>query len=149
MKTLIRTLLFGSVLALVGCGADAGRLKGTVVDGGKVVGSEGQQVSLSFYAMKPDGTADAGNCSTAVLNADGSFEFIASGGTLPPGKYKVVIASVGSAEGPPTLGKEKKKKSEKPVDRFAGHSTLATTKLMVTVEPGKNEVVLDLAKPTG
>ena len=149
MKALLHSILVCSALAIAGCGENAGKLKGTVVDGGKVVGSEGQQVSLSFYAMKPDGTADAGNCSTAVLNADGSFEFVASGGTLPPGKYKVVIASAGSAEGPPTVGKEKKKKSEKSVDRFAGHSTFATSKLTVTVESGKNEVVLDLSKPAG
>ncbi len=149
MKALLHSILVCSAFAIAGCGENAGKLKGTVVDGGKPVGSEGQQVSLSFHPMKPDGSFDPSNCSTAVLNTDASFEFVASGGTLPPGKYKVVISSVGSAEGPPALGKEKKKKSEKPADRFAGHSTFATSKLTVTVEPGKNEVVLDLSKPAG
>jgi|GEM_PF-2636386 len=147
MKTLAYALVFGSICGAAGCGADAGTLKGSVVDGGKPVGSEGQQVSLSFHPMKPDGSFDEGNCATAALNGNGSFEFVASGGTLKPGRYKVVIAaaSSGAGTGTQSTGKEKSKKP----DRFAGHSTFAASKLVVTVEAGKNEVVIDLSKPTG
>lgn len=145
MKTLAYALVFGSICGAAGCGADAGTLKGSVVDGGKPVGSEGQQVSLSFHPAKPDGSFDEGNCSTAVLNGDGSFEFVASGGTLKPGRYKVVIASA-SAPGPGTQSTAKEK--SKAPDRFAGHSTFAASKLTVTVEAGKNDVVIDLSKPT-
>ena len=148
MKAIMRVLVLGSAITMAGCGTDAGTLKGSLVDGGKPVGSEGQQVSLSFHPAKPDGAFDGSNCSTAVLNSDGSFEFVASGGTLKPGLYKVVIAgSLGSGTGPGTQSTAKEK-NKKP-DRFAGHSTFAASKLTVTVEAGKNDVVIDLSKPTG
>ncbi len=147
MKAIVRALLIGSIFGAAGCGTDTGTLKGSLVDGGKPVGSEGQQVSLSFHPRKPDGAFDEGNCSTAVLNGNGSFEFVASGGTLKPGTYRVVIAGASSASGPGTQSTAKEK-SKKP-DRFAGHSTFAASKLTVTIVAGKNDVVIDLSKPAG
>jgi hypothetical protein len=138
-----------ALAALSGCGSSTGTLKGKVVDNGAPVKPDGL-ASLSFYPMK-DGTPDANNSFTAVLNGDGTFDVVASGGKLPPGTYRVVVASAGGAgregggpgpEGFPKAGKEK-------ADRFAPHNTLATSKLSVTVAAGSNDVVIDLSKAGG
>ncbi len=141
---------FFLLFTLAGCGSPASTLKGKLVNGTEPVGSGGQLVSLSFHPMT-GGTPDATNNYTVPLNEDGSFEFVASGGTLPPGDYRVVISGVSS--GPPTAKERDNQKPNLPGakpkktgGRFDAVDTLADTKLTITVVAGKNDLVIDLAK---
>ena len=152
MKASILTVALVA-LGSAGCGPSAATLKGKVVDGDKPFSTDGQLVSLQFHPMKPDGTADATNAYTANVGGDGAFEFVASGGTLPPGKYRVVISGVtggreGGGPGPEGFAKAGKGDKKK-ADRFAPHNTLATSKLTVTVTAGANDRTVDLSKPGG
>lgn len=144
MTILLRVVAVGMLAAFAGCGPTTGTLKGKLVKDGVPVGAEGL-VSLNFHPIHSDGTVEAGNAYTAGLNGDGTFEFLASTGIMPPGKYRLVIRAAGQY-GPPD---PKNPKTKKTPDRFAGFSTLAESKLTVTVAPGENDLVIDLAKPEG
>jgi len=144
MTILLRVVAVGVLATFAGCGPTTGTLKGKLVKDGVPVGADGL-VSLNFYPIKPDGTADPNNAYTAGLNGEGTFEFLASTGIIPPGKYRLVIRAAGQY-GPPD---PKAPKSKKAPDRFAGFSTLAESKLTVTVVPGANDLVIDLSKPEG
>ena len=128
------------LLALAGCGPADARLKGKLVNGPEPVGSGGRLVSLSFHPVT-GGTPDPKKCYTAPLDADGSFEFVASGGTLPPGEYRVVVAAAGGSQSVPAAGKAKAGP-----DRFDGVNTLAASKLSATLAAGQNDITVDLAK---
>ena len=140
-----RILLLMVSLGLAGCGGSStGTLKGTVVNGTTPVTSEGQLVSLTFYPLMPDGTPNKENSYTAVLGTDGAFEVVASGGALPTGRYRVVVASAATqATDSGNLTRPAKKGKS---DRFADCSTLEVSKLEIEVKSGENQVVIDLAK---
>ncbi len=144
MNNLFRVAGIALIVGLAGCGPTVGTLKGKLVKDGAPVAAGGL-VGLNFHPLLPDGTPDSRNAYVAGLNPDGTFEFFASGGTLPPGKYRLVIRAAGQ-DGPPGPAAARPKKS---VDRFAGFSTLAESKLTVTVVAGENDLVIDLAKPEG
>ncbi len=141
MKPALFALLGFALVALSGCGPTSAKLKGKVVEGNTPVLPNGL-VSLSFHPIKADGSPDLMTVFTTPLEGDGTFKFVASGGTLPPGKYRVVIAGPGVA--PPT-GKTKIKSSP---NRFGDSSNVETSKLHITVQPGQNDLVIDLAKPS-
>ena len=82
---------------LAGCGASPARVKGQVVANGQPVSFTGLQAAVVFAPVGPDGKPDTGRSQTAVLNPDGSFELLASGGELPAGTYMVGIQVVGKA----------------------------------------------------
>lgn len=141
MKSLPRFALL-LAFALTGCSAPTATVKGKLLDGGQPVGPDGLMVALNFHPLKPDGTVDKQTSYSAVLNGDGSFQIVESGGTLPPGDYRVVITA--AAGGPPD---PKKKAKASPAQlRFAPFTTVEGSKLKVTVAAGGNDLTIDLAK---
>ena len=79
-------------MLLVGCGSSAARVKGRVVENGAVIRLEpSMQVSLKLCPIGADDKPDTTRFSTAMLNADGTFEMTVSGGELAPGKYQVSL----------------------------------------------------------
>lgn len=118
-----------------GCGNPDSRLKGRVVEDGQPVQVAGQ-AALMFTLLGAGDQPDASKSYTANLNPDGSFEMVASGGRLPPGRYMVTI------EMPPAQGKAGLAKYRE-VYRFPKSS------LRADVTVGENDVTVDLAKPAG
>jgi hypothetical protein len=47
------------------------------------------QAALQFTPLGPDGKPEAASSFTAVVNENGTFEVVASGGKLPAGTYQV------------------------------------------------------------
>ena len=124
-------------LVATGCGSDLARVKGRVVDGAMPFRVEaGTQVSLRLSAIGVDGTPDPTKFYTAVLEAEGAFEVLASGGALTPGTYQVSLDAFGSG-----VTKELKSK----LKPFAS----AGSKLRVRLTAGPNDITVDLAKPEG
>lgn len=133
----MRRSLFGVlVVVLAGCGgSDPARVKGRVVDGGQpVVVPQGEAPgAIILSPVGPDGTPDRAKLYTASLAADGAFELIASGGSVPPGNYQLSIEV-------PVKGKAGEK--FKP---FSG----AQSPIRRELKPGQNDLTLDLANPNG
>jgi hypothetical protein len=82
-------------LAMAGCGSSPGRVKGKLLDNGQPKTFPVSTYAVMFTLMGPNGEPDLNKSYTAVVEADGSFEVHASGGTLPPGTYQVTIQSPG------------------------------------------------------
>ena len=122
------------VVTVSGCGTDPARIKGRLLDNGMplAVAASGAPQSVVFIPLGPDGS-DLGRMYSATLGPDGTFELVAAGGSVPPGKYRVSldIALPGKA------GERFK--------RFAGTGSPIRTEL----KPGSNDLVIDLAKPEG
>ena len=76
----------------------------------------------------PDGKLGINQAYTAVVNEDGSFEVVVSGGELVPGKYQVAVQFRG--------GDPKYK-------AFAAPDSPVRREL----KGGRNELIIDLAKP--
>jgi hypothetical protein len=123
----------GSLLLLVvmGCGDSPGRVKGRVVENGQPKDFPPMQASVTFDRIGPDGKPDTKSSYTAILNKDGTFEVIVSGGELPSGTYAVSISAT---------GKENK--------LFKGFNA-AETKVRREIKSGLNDIQIDLAKPEG
>ncbi|HEY1186970.1 MAG TPA: hypothetical protein VGE74_04900 [Gemmata sp.] len=115
-------------LAATGCGAAPAKVKGRLVSNGEPMSVSGQ-VAVTFTALNGDGTG--GRSFTAMVNPDGTFDVVVSGGELPPGLYKVSIVAVGKA-----------------ADNYKG---LVGDKSPVRRElrPGPNEITIDVSKPEG
>jgi len=118
---------------LVGCGNGQGRVKGQVVENGQPVPIDGQ-AALMFYLLGPDGKPDPAKSYPIPLNKDGSFELVASGGELPPGKY-LVSMEVNAPKAAEGLG------------RFKGRFPYPDSPLRIEVKPGSNDVKVDLSQP--
>jgi hypothetical protein len=124
-NSILSVALSAAVLAL-GCGGGVGRVKGQVVEGGKPLPVEGQ-VALMFELIGPDGKPDEIKSYPVPLNKDGSFELVASGGTVPPGTYRVTVQVNG-------------RKEASGIARYKGQS------LTQEVKAGSNNLTIDLAK---
>lgn len=124
-----RVLLLAAIGLLAGCGPDQARITGRVVENGQPVEVQGQ-AALVFY---PDAGGKPGDRAyPAGLNPDGTFELVASGGSLPPGVYLVSL----EVNGP---------KTNAGIGRFKDQYKLARWEL----KPGQNDLTIDLAKPGG
>jgi hypothetical protein len=77
-----------------------------------------------FRGLGADDKPDPNRTYTAMLNPDGSFELVASGGELPAGVYQVTVDIAG-------------KVGEK-------YKAFATRR---ELKPGANDLTLDLARP--
>ena len=121
------------VLVLAGCGTDPSRVKGRLLDNGQplAVPASGTPQTVVFTSL--GGEAGAGRMYSAMIGADGTFELVAAGGSVPPGEYRVSFDV--------TLpGKDGEK-----FKRFRGDGSPIRREL----KPGANDLAIDLAKPEG
>jgi hypothetical protein len=121
----------GLAVVLAGCGTDPARIKGRVLDNGQPVAvpSSGTPQSIVFESVGADGSGS--RMYSAMLSADGTFELVAAGGSVPPGEYRVSFDV--------TLpGKDGEK-----FKRFRGSGSPIRREL----KPGSNDLSIDLAKP--
>jgi hypothetical protein len=127
-----RVLPVAAVLALIvtGCGSGMAKVKGKIVENGQPKSFGAFSASIQFTLIGPDGKPDTTKMYSAVVDQDGSFELVASGGELPAGTYQVAI------EMP-------LKKGDRP--QFAGPNSPLRREL----KSGSNDLTIDLAKPEG
>ena len=118
-------------LAAGGCGSTTARVKGRLVTNDQPMTFPATQVAVVLTPLDAGGNPDPAKAYTAVVNEDGSFEVLASGGELPPGQYQIAIQAMGKL-------KEQFKKLAAP-----------NSPLRRELKPGPNEIVIDVAKPTG
>ena len=119
-------------LLLAGCGGSGpARVKGQLTENGQPKAMPAGTSSVLFTLVDPDGKPDAGKSYTAVVNADGTFEVVASGGELPPGTYIVSIQVRGKLAG------------------LARGLSGLDSPIRRELKPGQNDLVIDLTNPTG
>ncbi|MBM3979993.1 MAG: hypothetical protein FJ304_06860 [Planctomycetes bacterium] len=129
-----RALLFVALVGLTagGCGGPKlAKVKGKLVTNDQPMTFPLASAGVIFTPLSAEGTPDPSKAFTAVINEDGTFEMLASGGQLPPGKYQISIQAQGK------LKEQLKKFGEgvSPVRR--------------ELQPGPNELVIDFGKPEG
>ena len=74
----------------------SGKLEYEVRFAGQAQKFKANQAHLEFIPLDADDKPQPGKAYTAGVNEDGSFEVLASGGELPPGKYQVTITARGA-----------------------------------------------------
>jgi hypothetical protein len=114
------------LLGLTGCGGNAVRVTGRVVENGQPYRpGKAAQVELTFFS------ADPPLAFLAFLNADGTFAAEgADGKGLPPGTYKVALSSPGGSV-------------------FRGQFTRENTPLTVELAPNSTvDLTIDVGKKT-
>lgn len=124
----MRHVLFGAaLLALLasGCGSEAAKMKGRLVEHGQPKEFPPTVASVQFTLIV-DGKPNPSKSYPAVVNTDGTFEVLASGGQLPPGTYEVEIRG--------------------PIGDKKGAAPLI---LKREIKAGQNELTIDVAKPDG
>ena len=117
-------------LVAVGCGGGKARVKGKVVDNGEPVKFPPTTASVQLTPVGPDGRPDVNSAVTCVVNEDGTFELLASGGEAPPGKYHVTLNLTGG-KGPPKA------------------QAIAGKAIERELKSGQNELTIDLSRPEG
>ncbi|WP_162659575.1 hypothetical protein [Tuwongella immobilis] len=134
-------LLFGLMLLTnSGCG-DTGKstLKGQLQksDGSPFALQAGEQAFLTFCQVGESGAINSEATYPAMVQGNGQFEVIASGGELPPGKYRVALQILaGSAV--------TKSGTPKQADRLKGAMSPEKSKTEITVQPGSNDLQIKL-----
>src|SRR5690349_19732037 len=118
-----------AALAAGGCGSGKGKVKGRLVANGQPMSFPPTQVAVVFAPVGADGKPDPLKAFTAVVNEDGTFELIASGGELPAGQYQISIQAMGAM-------KEKLK-------GFAA----ANSRVRRELTSGTNDITIDVTKP--
>ena len=95
MNRLLPVLLL-SATAMTGCsGGGMGKVKGKLVENGQPTTFPSTQASIQLSPIGPDGKPDLTKIYSAVVNPDGTFEVVASGGEVPTGMYLVAIEMTG------------------------------------------------------
>ena len=116
-----------AALALAGCGGpDMAKVKGQIVENGQPKTFPPTSHSVEIAPVDASGSPDNTKMFTAVVNADGSFEVLASGGQLPAGPYPFTVRG-------PSIAKK-------------GLATPPGAKR--ELKGGDNAITLDLAKPS-
>lgn len=124
-------VLLLSGLLLVGCGrTNIASVKGKVIENGQPRTFEANQAAVQLTLVAENGELDNIHAYTAVVEADGSFEVVASGGEVKVGKYQVAIIYRGNDPKYEAL--------------YAPGSQLRRE-----IKGGPNEIMIDLAKPQG
>jgi hypothetical protein len=122
-------ILVLSTVLVCGCGgATTATVKGKLIENGQAMKFDMNQAAVQLTLVSPEGKLDDSHSYTAVVNQDGSFEVIASGGQLPLGKYQVGLQIRGD-------NNEKYKKYAAP-----------ESPLRREIKGGSNHLDLDLAK---
>ena len=129
MKTVCSLLVLVVMICLAGCGESKATVKGKIVENGQPKTFGANQAALQLTLIGPDGKPDDNKSFTAVVNEDGTFEVVASGGEIPIGKYQVAVQIMG-ATGQPY---KKLAPPDSPIRR--------------ELKSGANELTIDLAKP--
>ena len=128
------------LVAVAGCGGEMARVKGRLVNGGSPVAPPpGARISLLFEPVEGGPGADARRFFPAILEGDGTFEVVASGGQVPPGTYRVSL----------TFSSADSRQSAPPVPAELAPFTRADSPLRATLEKGSNTLEVDLARPKG
>jgi len=109
-----------------------GQVKGRVVDNGEPIAVDGQ-AALMLYRINDAGQPDEAQSYPIPLEKDGTFELVASGGSVPPGTYLVTLMVHGADP-------------KKGIGRYKNAFPYPDSKLKQTVEPGSNEVTIDLSE---
>jgi hypothetical protein len=120
-----------AALAAGGCGEQKSRVGGRLVNNGQPITVPASQVAVTLTPLTADGKPNPGASYTMKVKEDGTFELVASGGQLPPGTYQVSILASG--------------KLAEQVKPFAGDAS----PIRREIKPGPNDLVIDLAKPSG
>lgn len=128
-----RALICVALVGLLagGCGGSPAKVKGRLVNNGQPVAVPATQVAVLFAPIDASGKPNALKSFTAVVNADGSFEVLASGGELPPGQYQIAVQAQGK------LGEQFKA------------LTPPNSPARRELKSGTNDLVIDIAKPEG
>lgn len=125
---------------LAGCGGpQSARLKGRVLgaDGQPFTLQKGDQGFMRLLGKAAAGTKGEDPEYPAMLNPDGTFEVVASGGELKPGTYRVALEVVATT---------RTTKEGRPVqeDRLKGRFKADKTTLSVEAKAGPNDVTVTL-----
>ena len=123
MRYVILALALFSIL-IAGCSPGTGKVKGQIVENGQPKTFPASSHAIEMSMIGANGEPDNMKSFTAVVETDGTFEVLASGGQVPPGSYRV------SVQGPST----KKLTAKVAVKR--------------EIVIGDNDITIDLAKPT-
>src|SRR3954471_12435245 len=86
-----------AVVLAGGCGPSVAKVKGRLVDNGAPMTFPPTTVAIELSPIGADGKAEGNTVYSAVVQEDGGFEVVASGGTLPPGTYRVGIIATGKS----------------------------------------------------
>ena len=112
-------------LATAGCGGSpTAKVKGQILENGQPKSFPPSSHAVEIAPISVAGVPDNSKMFTAVVNADGSFEVLASGGELPLGNYVFTVR--GSSAG--------KKGTQPPGAKRE-------------LKSGLNTITLDVAKP--
>lgn len=128
-RALVLIALVG--LATGGCGSSMARVKGRLVNNDQPMSFPPTAAAVIIAPIGADGKPDQMKSFTAVVNEDGTFELLASGGELPPGQYQIAIQAPG--------------KLKEQLKKFA----VPNSSIRRELKPGSNELVIDVAKPEG
>lgn len=132
---MVRTLVLGALALLLAAGCGGGeskaKVKGQIVDNEQPMSFGPTQVAVEFSPLDENGKPDVKTVYSAVVNENGSFEVVASNGELPPGKYRVSILATGKLKA-----------------RFQAFAP-GKSRIDRELDPGMNEVTIDVAKPDG
>jgi len=134
ITNLLRSTILIVIPFVAGCGGSSvAMLKGRLVDNGQpfALPPGAGNVGIVFELLDAEGNPVGLKMYIALVNHDGTFAVVASGGELPVGEYRVGIDG-NSAK----------------VPQF-GLFLLPVTKAKITLKPGSNDVNFDLAKPNG
>ena len=130
MKRLL-PMVAGVALLTAGCGGGLAKVKGQIVENGQPTTFPPTTVSVQLSPIGADGKADPAKVYGCVVNPDGTFELVASGGEVPAGMYQVAIEV--TAKGPVK----------------AKAFSAKGTPLHRELKSGQNVLTIDLAKPEG
>lgn len=122
---------FAVMAVVTGCGPAIGTVKGRLVENGQPTKFPPTSASVQMSPVGADDKPDANVVYSAVVNEDGTFEVVASGGKLPPGKYMVAVE---------VIGKDGAKYKQ---------FNATVSKVRREIKSGSNELTIDLAKPEG
>jgi len=142
-KWLVRTAGFAVLVVALGCSKGGGNLatvSGTVTHDGKPV----DQAKVTLYSTV-EAKGEKGGVYSAQTDSSGKY-LIATVGKeqgIPPGMYKVTVTKLEATKGgnlPPDFDAGQMEASGMAINKLPkDYENAATTKLSVTLEPGKNE----------
>jgi hypothetical protein len=128
-----RTVFLAALAAALvgGCEGGQARVKGRLLQGGEPMSFPLTAVAVELSPVDENGKVDGNQVYSAVVQVDGSFTVTASKGEVPPGTYAVSIQATGQLKAQ--------------LKSFAP----GTSAVRRDLEPGTNDLTIDLSKPEG
>jgi hypothetical protein len=130
MKRTLFLVMLAAALA-GGCAGGQARVKGRLLHNGEPMTFPPTTVAIELSPVEENGKVDVSQVYSAVVKEDGSFEVVASKGEVPPGTYAVSIQATGQFKAQ--------------LKNFAP----GTSAVRRDLEPGKNDLTIDLSRPEG